>query len=244
MKVYTQIPITDNNQVKAETISANLDKYMAEFNGRMDSNNMPVLSVQTQHLATPEVPYADTAGDNVKYASEFPSQSYHWTTINNQTVGNDIWTPTFELDLDSDSWSKGFMKLPPLDSRWDDWQLNFDSKEGMLIGCATVDWEHGNQVFDVATEQGNALGGRGYDWWTEWAVFVNNVMVARTGWIYPRRHSTQIPFSIPCGSQNIEIDVRCRVNTWRAKDSVLADETTSSNFYIWSTSVWVRNHYR
>ena len=113
----------------------------------------------------------------------------------------------------------------------------------MLVGCATIDWEHGTQVFNVPVGAGFNERSRGFDWWTEWGVFVNNVLVARSGQIYPRRHTTQIPFAIPCGSQQIVVDVRFITITNKTQNSPNTT-TDSSDFNLFSAEIWVRNEYR
>ena len=248
-KTFTDVPIHQFDQVKSTNIRRNVDKHLQEYNGKLDSNNMPVLSVGEDNLVGGTVPFPDSSGAIKKISSRFPSQSYFFTRRSNTEAGNDIWTPTTTIDLDADTWGAGFNKLNNLDSNFSGYELNFDAVEGMLVGCATIDWEHGNQVFQalIQTEPNNIFGplGQGFDWWTEWAVFVNNVLVCRSGFIYPRRHTTQLPFAVACGSQNVQIDVRCQINTWRASnDPAAVGSMNSSDFYIFSATIWTRNHYR
>jgi len=245
-KQFTDIPLVNFDAVKPSTLTSNTDKYIGEFNGELDANNLPVDSVTYNKLVRPIVPQADTGGTQVKESASMPSQRYFITKINNQTLGNDIWTPSLTLNLDTDNWSKGFNHMPALDATWEDYQLRFEAQEGSLVGCATIDWEHGCQVYQVTVEDDPPLSdamSRGNGWWTEWAVFVNNVLVARTGFIYPRRHTTQLPFTVPCGSQSIEIDVRCRINTnWQSGGPL--GPSPSTPFNVWSTTIWCRNVYR
>lgn len=245
-KIFTDIPLHQFDQVKVESLIKNTDKYLSEYNGRLDSNNLPVASVGPDNLVTPSLPpgVTQSVGALKRFSSKMPTQAYYASQINSNTLSGDIWTPNITVDLDVDTWSKGFNTLPLLNSAWDNYALSFEATEGMLIGCGTIDWEHGNQVFQVDDGLGNFVPrGRGFEWWTEIAIFVNNVLVARSGEIYPRRHTTQLPFTIPCGSQSIQIDMRIRINTWRAAGSPSL-QVTSSPFYIWSTDLWCRNCYR
>ena len=244
-KTFTDKPLHQFDQVKYDNIAWNLDKHLDQFNGGLDSNNMPVDSVGQAKLAEPIVPFADTAGPVTKYASVMPSQAYYFSRRSaTKEQAKTIWEPIFETDLDTDTWSAGFNKLVDLDSGFALFPLQFDAKEGMLVGCATIDWEHGNQVFNVSLGGGvNGPRGRGNEWWSEWAVFVNNVLVARSGYIYPRRHTTQLPFAVPCGSQPVQIDVRVKLNTWRVSGSPNFD-TTSSPFKMFGATLWTRNQYR
>ena len=233
MKTFTDKPLHQFDQVKYDNIAWNLDKHLDQFNGGLDSNNMPVDSVGEAKLVEPAPNQPGLSGPVTKFSSEMPTQAYYFSRRSNtQEQAKLIWEPIFETNLDTDTWSAGFNKLVDLDSGFALFPLQFDAKEGMLVGCATIDWEHGNQVFNVSTGDG-----------PEWAVFINNVLVARSGYIYPRRHTTQLPFSVPCGSQPVQIDVRVKLNTWRVSGSPNFD-TTSSPFKMFGATLWARNHYR
>jgi len=235
-KTFTDKPLHQFDQVKTDNITANVDKALDELNGRLDSNNMPVDSVGKDQLKLPANSPLNVAGPINQFGTIFPTQAYYQTYTN---PAADIYTPVTSVDLDADTWSAGFNTIPELDSGLDGFPLRFDAREGMLIGCATIDWEHGNNVFDVAA----GARGRGNDWWTEWQVYVNNVSVARTGNIMPRRHTTQLPFAIACGTQPVTIDVRCKINTWWAAGMPSLD-VTSTDFKIFSATIWCRNQFR
>ena len=246
-KTFTDKPLHQFDQVKYDNVSWNLDKHLDQFNGGLDSNNLPVASVGEAKLVEPSPAGSTYSGPVTQWGYTMPSQAYYFTRrAQSSEGGGDIWTPLFEIDLDQDTWSAGFNKLVDLDNNFINFPLLFNAKEGMLVGCATIDWEHGNQVFNVnvgGDPPVNAPRGRGNEWWSEWAVFVNNVLVARTGEIFPRRHTTQLPFAVACGSQPVQIDVRCKINTWRVSGSPNLD-TTSMPFKLFGATIWTRNHYR
>lgn len=243
-KSFTQIPTNDLQAAKPENLNDNLDKYLSEFNGNLDGHNNPVETTREQHFILPNGgTFNDVVGDVLQLGTSYATQAYFKTRRSSsfeEAFG--VFTPLLEIDLDQDSWSKGFNILTQF-TDFEDFPLVFEAKEGMLVGCATIDWEHGTQVFNVAVGEGFAARSRGFDWWTEWGVFVNNVLVARSGQIYPRRHTTQIPFAIPCGSQQITVDVRFITITNRAPGGPSLD-TTSSNFNLFSAEIWCRNEYR
>ena len=240
-KTFTDKPIHQFDQVKTSNITTNLDKHLDEINGGLDSNNLPVDSVDKDSLKLPINSPLGTSGAINKYGTIMPSQAYYQVFTG---AAADIYTPITKVNLDSDTWSAGFNTIPELDATYEAFPLSFDAREGMLIGCATIDWEHGNNVFNVDDGDGNFVArGRGNDIWTEWQVYVNNVAVARTGKIFPRRHTTQIPFAVPCGTQPVTVDCRVQLNTWRSVGSPTL-ETTSTDFKIFSASIWIRNQYR
>lgn len=248
-KTFTDKPLHQHDQVKTDNLTANLDKTLDQLNGGLDSNNMPVKSVGYQKLQPPT--YLSGVGGSIeKFSIEMPSQSYHKSENSNRTRGTSIYDPIFALNLDASNWNAGFNELSSLDSAFDDFPVSFDAREGMLTGCLTIDWEHGNNVFNVDTGVDDGEGGtifaargRGNEWWSEWQVYVNNVAVARTGWIFPRRHTTQLPFAVACGSQPVTITARCRINTWWVSGGPSLEQESTA-FKVFSANLWVRNQYR
>jgi len=240
MKTFTDIPIAQNQAVKPETVNNNFEKYLNEWNGNLNGNNMPVFSVQDDNVQGAKPAFTSIA-NVTKFFADLQTQGYYKVRRSSSFEGNtDVWTPILTLDLKTDDWSKGWNRLQYY-SGFEDFSLNFSSTEGMLVGCAIIDWQHGTDALLVNLDEINFSSARGHDWTSEWGVFVNDVLVGRTGVISPQRHTTEIPFSIPCGSQNIKIDVR-----WI---SVISDYNTlgqphGSEFVVYSAEIWCRNVYR
>lgn len=235
-KVYDRIPLDRYQQAKSENFNKNIETYLGEFNGNMDGQNMPVNALQASHLKTLVVPETDVTASNVyKRSSRGPTQSYYDSRIMSWDV-TDIWTPLDSIDLGTDDWRRGWNKLDDY-STFSTIPLEFIAREGMLVGCATIDWHRGANVVQIDSVQTLV----GEDWWTEWGVFANGLLVARSGFIYPRRHTTQLPFSVPVGSQNVKLDIR-----FRTKSSKVLGYTgdPSTTLDIFSVETWVRNQYR
>ncbi len=246
-KSFTQIPTNDLQAAKPENLNDNLDKYLSQFNGNLDGHNNPVETMREQHFILPnDGTFSDTApgADSLQLGTSYATQAYFKTRRSSsfEGVGLDVWDPILSINLDTDSWSKGFNILTQFPD-FETFPLTFEAKEGQLVGCATIDWEHGTNVFSVNIDGLNVGRSRGFDWFTEWGVFVNNVLVARSGQIYPRRHTTQIPFTIPCGSQAVTVDVRFIAITNRAANSPNFT-TDSTDFNIFSAEIWIRNDFR
>jgi hypothetical protein len=250
-KTFTQIPLADYQQMKPENLNKNIDKTLSSFNGTLDGHNNPVETTREQHFILPrQGAFSDTpvGADVLKLGTEYATQSYYKTRRSSsfEEVALDVFTPIATVNLDSDNWTKGFNTLTSL-TDFDTFPLTFQAKEGQLVGCATIDWEHGTQVFSVQVSDNPAAfapRSRGMQWWSEWGVFVNNILVARSGFIYPRRHTTQIPFTVPVGSQQVTIDVRFMTITVRPVGDPSLDVVTSSEFNIFSAEIWCRNQYR
>jgi len=237
VKTWTDIPLHQNEATKPQTFNNNLEKVLNEYNGNLNGNNLPVYSVQTDDIIDP-APFIGIAGAVSGFKQELTSQGFYSIRRSSSFEGGtDVWTPILQLDLATDDWSKGWNRLTYY-SGFSQCLLNFDAREGMLVGCATIDWAHGTDAMIVSEDGLNFTANRGHDWTSQWGVFVNDVLVARTASIPPKRHTSSIPFSIPCGSQSIKIDVR-----WI---SAISDYNTSgtphgSVFEVYSAEIWTRN---
>jgi hypothetical protein len=247
-KTFTQIPIHTYQAVKPETLNENIDKYLSSFNGTLDGHNMPIDTTREQHFIAPnDGGFSDATANVLKSGTTYPTQAYYKTRRSSSFEEPlDVWTPVATINLDTGTWNKGFNILTEIPD-WETFPLTFEAKEGMLTGTATIDWEHGTQVFQVPIDvDGDTIfvnRSRGFEWWTEWGVFVNNILVARSGQIYPRRHTTALPFSVPCGAQQITIDVRFITLTSRPAGSPNFT-VDSSEFHIFSAEIFCRNTYR
>ena len=239
MKQWTDIPLHQNEAAKPQTFNANLENVLNEYNGNLNGNNLPVYSVQTDDIVDPGQA-TGFSGAVSGFEIELTSQGFYSIRRSSSFEGGtDVYTPILQLDLATDDWSKGWNRLTYY-SGFSQCLLNFDAREGMLVGCATIDWAHGTDAMVAVTGDPpiNFTTTRGHDWTSQWGVFVNDVLVARTAAIPPKRHTSSIPFSIPCGSQSIKIDVR-----WI---SVISDYNTSgtphgSVFEVYSAEIWTRN---
>lgn len=239
MKTFTDIPIGQNTMVKPETFNNNIDKYLNEWNGHLNGNNLPVFTVQSDDIKIASST-TTTFGSITGFKTDLQTQGYYKRRKSSSFEGGtDVWTPLLSLDLKTDDWSKGWNPLSYY-SGFEDWDLVFDAREGMLVGCVTVDWQHGTDQLLVSSGDPpiNFSSPRGHDWVSEWGVFVNDVLVARSGFIPPKRHTTELPFSIPCGSQTVKVDCRW-IST--ISDYNAGGAPHGSEFVIFSAEVWVRN---
>jgi hypothetical protein len=239
MKQWTDIPLHQNEAAKPQTFNNNLEKVLNEYNGNLNGNNLPVYSVQTDDIVDP-APVTGISGAVTGFKQDLTSQGFYSIRRSSSFEGaSDVWTPILQLDLKTDDWSKGWNRLTYY-SGFSQCLLNFDAREGMLVGCATIDWAHGTDMMLITSGDPpiDFSGTRGNDWTSQWGVFVNDVLVARTAAIPPKRHTSSIPFSIPCGSQTIKVDVR-----WI---SVISDYNATgaphgSVFEVYSAEIWTRN---
>ena len=127
-----------------------------------------------------------------------------------------MWEPIASIDLPTANWSSGWNKLVDYGSM-DYTFLEFDAQEGMLTGEAISDFHHGvDRIVYQSGSGGDEVTIRvffGFDWNTQWGVFVNDVLVAQTSTIFARRITATIPFKVPCGSQKVKIELKWKATT-------------------------------
>jgi hypothetical protein len=68
MKTFTDKPLHQFDQVKYDNIACNLDKHLDQFNGGLDSNNLPVESIDATKLANPSVLSVPSSVDVTKHS--------------------------------------------------------------------------------------------------------------------------------------------------------------------------------
>lgn len=238
-KTYTKRPIQRFQAVKPENINDNVEATIQQVNGNLNANNFPVSSLHFDKFAAPT--YQDqTSNGNLVLSYEGATQNYHrvkrW---NVQQGGLDVWTPLHSIDLQTDNWSSGWNKLVDYGS-FDYTYLDFDAQEGMLVGCALIDFMHGYDRIVYQQDETTFRIFYGFDWTTQWAVFVNDTKVAETSWVYAQRITCNLPFKVPVGSQKVKIDLR-----WRATTSDAVNTNYQGNpsrpIDIYGAELWVRN---
>lgn len=240
-KTFTKRKIAPLEQVKIENLVDNRDGALEQFNGNLDSTQ--IKTINKFDLEDP-ANGTTTVGNVDKQTTILPTQTLAFSRRDYRNTGGavtDIWTRIAGLNLETDVWQKGWNDLTTFGTEWINFPLQMECEEGILTGEATIDWEHGNQQFNVSIGDGlNASRARGCDWWTEWGIFVNGILVARSGYIYPRRHTTRIPFSIPVGSQSVTIDCRVVMNNWQPS-GYGGSGKWSADFNLFSATIVARN---
>ena len=241
MKTWGIVTSAQNGTLRAQTLNDNFNHHVSAWNGALGSENIAVLSLKKDYFA---LKGGTGASGAVSKWSGTPgtSQTLHYTRRASAIEGGDtVWDPILSIDLHTDYWERGWNELS-LFSGFSSWPLEFEAQSGMLVGALTVDWQHGTDMLLVSTEVGdetiNFSSPRGADWVSQWGVFVNGVLVGRTGEMPPRRHTTHIPFSIPCNQGPIVINAAFITTI---SDYLTTGQPHGSEFLIFSATMWVRN---
>jgi hypothetical protein len=212
-RTYTTKSILPGGQVKDDDFNSEVQSSLQEFNGSLDQHQLPLHSISHTNLAQP-TKSTTYLSQNGTYSCYMTTQSYHETQFTpNQTAVEMIWDDTLYSGY---SW----IKLQDLEieklvspASTGGAELIFNSLEGMIAGCAVIDftWFAGGlhkQVFDPAAESWSQYG---LNSTIEWGVFVDDVLVSKSGAIWPRRMTLNLPFNSPVSSKPLKVDIRFRI---------------------------------
>lgn len=237
MKQYNDLPITQNQQVKSETLNKNIDKFLSQYNGNLNGNNLPVLSISQAKLVIP-ASGGTTSGPVTKFSSISPTQNlYNSKRWSHAEGSSDVWTPIDSVNLVTDNWTRGWNKIEDI-SGWASFPIVEEVTEGMLVGHATIDCNHGLDRIQTGGDPVITIF-YGIDWWQRWGVFVNDICVADSGQMKPGRITIDLPFTIPVGSQVVKIDIRWQTIT--SNSSIAVSPPNDTPFAIFGAELSVRN---
>ena len=225
--------------VTPRALDTNVRGVVSEANGGLDSLNMPVESLEhTNFLEARIIDKSTTDLDG----GEFNGETQTYSTLKRWNVDNAIpyYDPLVTFDLKSESWTKGWNRLTDINSKFSDFELEVECKEGMLTGHAVISFRHGYEL-DFVEGLPTIIG---EDWWTRWGIFVNDVLVAETGECYARLETLVVPFSVPVGTQKVVVDLRWQsITTYAVEDPDYVGDP-SQPLEIFGSTMWVRNTFR
>jgi hypothetical protein len=241
-KTFQEKPNHQFGQVKDESVNSTITGILDEWNGNLGSNNLPIGSLVAANFKDG----VGAVGFSLSRKATWTGQGQNYHRVKRWNVaeaGLNVWDVVESIDLGNSNWGKGWNPLENYGTFSENY-LDFDAKEGMIIGCAVIDFFHGYNR--VVYQDGNDNTFRvfvGQEWWTQWGVFVNDTLVAETSETFPRRETINLPFKVPVGSQKLKIDLR-----WK---SITADAigtnyqgNPSTPLEIYGAEIWVRNVYR
>ena len=249
---YTIGPQLAGDIILIDRQNDEVNQAVGELNGSLDQNNMPLNSVSRAELVAPS--YTSIVGPPAQKNYVYPSQAYYVTEVCN----------TFLINVDE--WALGWNTLESsaFPANRSGFVLDFVAQEGMLKGEAVVDFtQRQSYLVYYRIEPGDpgpppAPGATGYiekvkDQHTgELGVFVNDVLVARTGPIYIAigRFTYTIPYATPVKSGPVHIDVRWLID-YKNEEEVYASGTIIdigiNQVYpigLEHRLLWCRNQYR
>lgn len=241
-KTYQEKPNHQFGQVKSDNINSNITGILDEWNGNLGSNNLPIKALTASNFKDGAGKTGFSSARKAEWIGQ--GQNYHRTKRwNVAEAGLQVWEVVESIDLGTSNWGKGWNPLENYGSFSNNY-LDFDAKEGMLVGCAVVDFFHGyNRVVYQGEGDVTIRAFVGQDWWTQWGVFVNDTLVAETSDTFPRRETINLPFKVPVGSQKVKIDLRWKSITSDALGTGWIGNP-STPLEIYGAEIWTRNVYR
>lgn len=236
--MYSKGPQLSGDIILTQPQNDEINQSVAELNGGLDQHNMPLNSVNRSKLAEPLQTIVGGAPSQTSIV--YPSQAYFFTEESAQTTV-----------IENDEWNVGWNKFEVLSGNdQNGFFLNFTSLEGMLKGEACIDLDI-RQSYELRYDGINQATRLFQEHTGELGVFVNDVLVARTGplWFACGRHSYVIPFGCAIGSGPCHIDVRWKINYKNTQFIFSAGFVFDPLSHIAPLTVrdrmlWVRNEYR
>lgn len=253
MKVFTTRRPVARGFVQQEDWSAEAHEVLGQFNGALSPEQLPLEDFDNTKMkdntsADGEV-YNTTAKATNATALRMPTALYATTqsAVTNFSGYSPPSTPSAGIlgpaqktyATNSNEWAPGWNKL----SKYIDLgvYLSLPMLDGVVKGGAIADIEF---YYGDAAVYGLASSLTGANWRYELGVFLDGIIIARTGLFPPRRHTHCLPFSFPAATRRSVIDVR-----WRG----IYDGAGSDKDYAWAsdsaikftnTSLWCMNRYR
>lgn len=235
---WTKGPQSAGDIILVQPQNEEINQSAAEINGGLDQNNMPLISVSRAKMV---VPVTTTVASPNQTSIVYPSQAYYFTE-----------EPANQTIITKDSWSVGWNKFEVLASAADidGFFLDFQSVEGMLKGETCLDLSM-RQSYKLIRSAGIDYSRFTDNHEGEIGVFVNDVLVARTGpiWLSCGRHSYVLPYACAIGSGPCHVDVRWRIEFKNEYAPVFP--TTGTNemelvapLKINNRFTWCRNEFR
>ena len=119
---------TDYTIVNSDTLVANASTYANELNGQLDSDNLPLYSLDATKFKRAEVD--TTSGTNYNTTEWLgATQAYYKITRTSIDYEASIFDPVETIDLKNDSWNKGWNRLADYGT-FDGFQLELDAQGG------------------------------------------------------------------------------------------------------------------
>jgi hypothetical protein len=240
---YTTRSITAGGAAKAADLNVELTGSLRQLNGGIDQHALPLGAIPRtkltawENMDNPE-PYSGTR------STYGPVNSYHRGAEDDLGV---------DIDPGEDAGSPGWRRVADLTAGATKGHvLEFVARDGMIRGGCGFNFMRRTSY--VRRDDGVFTYPFIHrDDWLRIGVFLNDILVADTGQIFPRRCTVSLPFAYPAPQGYCRIDIRYRQFT-RAQledGTVYAGATwtypgTAERFphiFFYRAALWARNQY-
>jgi hypothetical protein len=240
MKVFPQASQEQFQQVSPSTLNDNTFHAIGQYNGRLDGQNIPVASIGRDKFKPPTV--TTTNNGNVRKIEMFgQTQDYYMVRRwNTEEDGENWYEYGNTYALNASPRSSGWNTVGVINNDYKRVYLEFDAKEGALNGCADINFRRGT---DLILDDNSVIQEIGLNNYVQWGVFCNQILVAETGRLYPQCFNVSLPFKLLCGSQNIRLELKWKLNYSNEWNQLPAktESTPRDNLEIFGLQIWVCN---
>jgi len=255
MKVFSTYPPAPRAFVDAQLLQDEGRRIARTMNGGVGSEQMPYESISADKFVAPadidSTVRTTPAGATTATASELASQIFAITQTDivdlagfnppDGGAGNTgiLGPPSASYQTNSSAWGPGWNRLS--DTVAEGVYLQWPARAGVVSGALLVDWEF---YLGDASSYGLGAAPTGSQWRWQVGVFVDGVLVARSGRYPPRRHTVHLPFTVPVPSRSVVVDVRWQASYDGAGTSNAYSYSADTVLRVYNASLWIRNQYR
>lgn len=240
-RIYTARAIANGGILAADDLNHEQDAAFGEFNGGLDSNNLPLDAFKRSgnNIAVPTYSTVGAQKQSVGVCNAY---------YRSQSSG-----VQFSLDLSVDTHVPGWNRVRTSSGQDAGCVLEFDAREGMLKGVAMINIERRGSFLSSTTGGVTIYPAHSNNRKFAVSVRVNGVMVAESGDLYPRRTTVCLPWATPIGNQPVVIDTwwRAEVRPMTAAGTyggTTISYPTGAEQYppitLYECALWARNTYR
>jgi hypothetical protein len=253
MKVFTKRIHTATQYALAEDYNQEARNLQDSFNGGIGGEQLPFAGFSEDKFSQGDdydgVVATTPAGATGGAGQRLPTQTYAITQSDITDLEgfepaggltHGILGPAAKTyATNSSDWQPGWNRLSEYID--DGVYLQMPVGLGTLKGAAIVDFEF---YLGDASAYGLASALAGGNWRHQIGVFVNGVLVARSGKMPCRRHSYCLPFAIPVSAGTVTVDVRWEADYDGAGVGNDYSWVSDTALRVYNTTLWVRNQTR
>lgn len=207
MKNYNKWANNNYDQVKPVSLNENIKFPINTFNGRLDSQNMPIdiVGLDTLQKSSRSETTVGSGDCTQTILDGQTSKAYHIQHYSGYEGGINDWLADTQIELNNDSWNSGWNNLAS-QSNYTNFILEFSAVDGACHGWFQVNYRYGCDA--VTPSGGGGVSVIGDDWYVNFGLFMNDSLVAESGQLRCRGENVCVPFKVPIGSMNTKWDIR------------------------------------
>jgi len=239
MRIPSNFRITEGDILDAELFNRSNTALASEYNGGLDANNIPLLSLTAANVAAPT--YGETSAAIGE--AEVEGAAFSIWTLNAGKSGN---TVHLDLDPETGDWpAAGWNQLASLASVASGGRMVTRMRAGSIIGGLTITVGWRQPVLE--SSGGGSHNKYGVSDHYRIGVQADGVLIADSGYVpCGGRRTLSIPFGerVQAGKLVFDIAIQAHQKGRPAEGSGTYFPEQNPNLQIFNTHLWVMNRYR